>query len=527
MKRLTPGRRGHTRGAGTHSTVGGHIVVLAAILAAVCAAQRGGAEAAFPPPTNIVVTDDKEDLSGTQLQVICHPVAKPAPAGWELVAYACWSLEEGKEPKLEELIVPPFPETIKCTASGLLPNHSYSIRVDALYVPKGVDWVIPGHKPVTEGRLAPEVAVVVRGQVPVVDLAAVAEAAGAELNWDGARHTATVKLAGKQLRVTLGEAALTVDGKPVALPCAVQVRDGRLEVPVVPLAAALGMPVGKPFEPRLASVESSEAVKPVGSWYDPKLTNRLVGVVVICGIFLGALFFARRREMYIRPIAGLEAVNDAIGRATEMGRPILYISGLGGVSDIATIASMLILGHLAKRTAAYETDILVPCNEPLVMAAEREIVREAYLEAGRPDAYKQDNIFYITDSQFSYVAAVDGIMMRERPAANFYMGYFAAESLILAETGNYTGAIQIAGTDADTQLPFFITACDHTLMGEELYAAGAYLSRAPVLLAQLKGQDIGKVMMIVVLVAGVIAATVTGFVENSWLSAFVELFKTR
>jgi len=65
-------------------------------------------------------------------------------------------------------------------------------------------------------------------------------------------------------------------------------------------------------------------------------------------------------------------------------------------------------------------------------------------------------------------------MLREKPAANFFMGMFYAESLILAETGNRTGAIQIAGTDADTQLPFFITACDYTLMGEELYAASAY-----------------------------------------------------
>jgi len=234
---------------------------------------------------------------------------------------------------------------------------------------------------------------------------------------------------------------------------------------------------------------------PVGQLYDPNKTNVLVATVIFCAIVLLAIYIARRGEMYIRPIAGLEAVNDAIGRATEMGRPILYISGLSGISDIATIASMLILGHLSRRTAAYETPIIVPCMDPLVMTAEREIVQQAYLEAGKPDAYQPENIFYVTDSQFGYAAAVDGIMMREKPAANFFMGMFYAESLILAETGNRTGAIQIAGTDADTQLPFFITACDYTLMGEELYAASAYLSRNPLLVAQLKGQDIGKALL--------------------------------
>jgi hypothetical protein len=98
-------------------------------------------------------------------------------------------------------------------------------------------------------------------------------------------------------------------------------------------------------------------------------------------------------------------------------------------------------------------------------------------------------------------------MMREKPAANFYMGYFYAESLILAETGANTGAIQIAATDSYTQLPFFITTCDYTLMGEELYAASAYLSREPLLLGSLRAQDVCKGILITALVAGTILAT--------------------
>ncbi|MEI6503199.1 MAG: fibronectin type III domain-containing protein [Armatimonadota bacterium] len=258
-----------------------------------------------------------------------------------------------------------------------------------------------------------------------------------------------------------------------------------------------------------ATTEAAQAVSPVGGWYKPEQTNVLVTSLLFTLIVLLTIVVARRKTFYIRPIAGLRAVDDAIGRATEMGRPILYIAGLTGIGDISTIAAMLILGHLARKTAAYETPILVPCQDPLVMAIQREIVHEAYLEAGKPDAYNPDNIFYVTDSQFGYVAAVDGIMLRQKPAANFYMGYFFAESMILAETGSQSGAIQIAGTDADTQLPLFVTSCDYTLMGEELYAAGAYLSRDPVLLAQLKGQDIGKIVIFAMLVIGVILVTFT------------------
>lgn len=275
----------------------------------------------------------------------------------------------------------------------------------------------------------------------------------------------------------------------------------------------------------LARSDTVGPVQPVGLWYDPKLTNVLVIMLLYSAIVIATIFWVGQRaeKVYIRPIAGLEAVNDAIGRATEMGKPIVYVSGLSGIGSISTIASMLVLGHLSKRTAHYETDIIVPCNDPLVMAAEREIVRQSYLEAGKPEAYKPENIYFLTDSQFGYVAAVDGIMMRDKPAAAFYMGYFYAEALILAETGNASGAIQIAGTDADTQLPFFITACDYTLMGEELYAASAYLARQPLLVAQLRGQDIGKALIGALLVAGAVAGTWAAFGAER-AAKFVEWF---
>ncbi|MFM7841322.1 MAG: DUF6754 domain-containing protein, partial [Nitrospira sp.] len=126
----------------------------------------------------------------------------------------------------------------------------------------------------------------------------------------------------------------------------------------------------------------------------------------------------------------------------------------------------------------------------------------------KPDVFKEDSNFFITTDQFSYTAAVDGIMLRKKPAANFFMGSYFAESLLLTETGASTGAIQIAGTDSDHQLPFFVTTCDYTLIGEELYAASAYLSREPIQLGTLRGQDIGKACILGTIAVGTAVATV-------------------
>jgi len=246
---------------------------------------------------------------------------------------------------------------------------------------------------------------------------------------------------------------------------------------------------------------------PAGNYFNTAKTNNFALSVGLSAIILAFISLARRRDLFIRRIAGLEALDEALGRATEMGKSVLFVHGLKGMSEIPTIAAVNILGRVARRTARFDTDLRVTMNDPIVLSVSQEVVKEAYLEEGRPDAYRPDNIFMAGTEQFSYAAAVEGIMVRDKPAAHILMGYFYAESLLLTETGSTTGAIQIAGTDAYTQLPFFVTTCDYTLMGEELYAASAYLSREPKLLGSLKGQDVGKGLLMILLVVGTTLAT--------------------
>ena len=256
-----------------------------------------------------------------------------------------------------------------------------------------------------------------------------------------------------------------------------------------------------------ATVDSEQTAPVEGkdAWFHTGKTPLFIAMLLFSAAIVWNIYNARSgKEVFVRRIPGLEAVDEAIGRATEMGRSILYVLGLGGVSGVATVASMTILAQVARRTADYETPLRVPCNDPIVMNVVREMVKTAYLEEGRPDAYNDENIFFLTEDQFAYAAGVDGIMVREKPATVFLQGSFAAESLILAETGNSIGAIQIAGTDSEHQLPFFIAACDYTLIGEELYAASAYLSKEPMLLGSLRGQDWGKVLIFAVIALGVI-----------------------
>jgi len=277
------------------------------------------------------------------------------------------------------------------------------------------------------------------------------------------------------------------------------------------------VPTGTPVHLRLRGIATDGSISPWtpvvtgtahGNWFHKGKTSVLV---LTLGFWIGVVLFIvasrKGRKMYVRPVPGLSAVDEAIGRATEMGRPILYVLGTGTAGEIATIAGYTILARVAKRTAEYQTPILVPVLDPVMLAMAQEVVREAYLQAGRPEVYRPENIQYISAMQFPYVAAVNGLMQRERTATNFYMGVFMAESLLLAEAGNVTGAIQISGTDQLPQIPFFVAATDYTLIGEELYAASAYLSQDAVLLGPLKAQDYTKVVIVAVIIAGILALT--------------------
>ena len=258
-------------------------------------------------------------------------------------------------------------------------------------------------------------------------------------------------------------------------------------------------------------------------WFNAPLWFSAMAIVVIAV----AMFYYIRRirrdpdTIYVRRIPGVDAIEEAVGRSTEMGRPVLYVTGVDETQNIQTVASLLILGHVAEMIAEYDTDIKVANAYPLTMVLAEEIVRQGYANVGRSDAHRPENVMFITPEQFAFAAGVNGLILRERPATNIFLGRFFAESLMLAETGYVTRAIQIGGTAEITQLPFFVAACDYAILGEELYAVSAYLSREPQLMAQLKSTDLMKGIVIILILAGAVTATfpslVGGFDLGAWL----------
>ncbi|MCL5038870.1 MAG: hypothetical protein M1299_03430 [Firmicutes bacterium] len=234
--------------------------------------------------------------------------------------------------------------------------------------------------------------------------------------------------------------------------------------------------------------------------------------VVLLFVAIGVMIQRARAGLpipAIRKLAGLDAIDEAIGRATEMGRPVHFSPGMSGFTAV-TYAGLAVLSQVAKKAAQYDTRLLVTNRQPLVQPVAQEVVKQAYLEAGRPDAYNPDDVRYLSDAQFSYTVAVMGLYQREKPAANILYGYWMAEALILAEAGAQTGAIQIGANTNTFQIHFFIVTMDYVLIGEEMFAAAAYMSKEPVLTGTVVGQDMFKIGIGLLIVFGTIWATVAG-----------------
>ena len=213
-----------------------------------------------------------------------------------------------------------------------------------------------------------------------------------------------------------------------------------------------------------------------------------------------------KRNTYVRRIPGIDAIDESVGHAAEAGRPISFCTGLTGVGP-TLYACLGVLHYVTRKTARLKNPLFVPQTSPAAMAIVEDVVRDGYRVEGRITSFDSQRIRFLSEEQFAFASGYIGMVHREKVGAAFLFGSFAAESLILAEAGQQIGAMQVAASVSPEQVAFFICTCDYTLIGEELYAASAYLSREAVQMGSLYGQDRAKLLFFIVIIVGVLYST--------------------
>jgi hypothetical protein len=234
--------------------------------------------------------------------------------------------------------------------------------------------------------------------------------------------------------------------------------------------------------------------------------------VVLLLLMLPILFFLTSRVRagkvgHLRPIPGLRQLPDAVGRSAETGQPLhvsVGVAGVGGPAAAETWAGLTLLSQLADEAAACDTPLVVTVADPTALPLAQDILRRAYIRHGNPEGYDPTQVRFIAPEPVAYAAGVMGLLQRQPLAGNVMVGTFGDEYLLMGEVGARRGIRQVVGTSDPATLPLMYASADDTLIGEEMFAGGAYTTRLPSQVGSLLAEDWARWLVIVgILVAAV------------------------
>jgi len=255
------------------------------------------------------------------------------------------------------------------------------------------------------------------------------------------------------------------------------------------------------------------------------IQGRISGLILLLAMAVITLYYMRKGKLpYIRRVPAIDSIEEGIGRASEMGRPVIASPGIAieGI-DYWTVGALSILSHVARLCARNDLRLMVPLGGSeqsyTLVEISRDIVENQYRLEGNLERFNIDDMPFLSGRQFAWASAYVGMLMRDRPAVDVMVGLQWATAIYMSEVAHEVGSFQISGTTYLSNIACLAVSSDYVMIGEEMVAAGAYLSRDPVQLASIRTQDIIKAVMVVTLLLGIIALGLGSDVVKVILSA--------
>ena len=245
------------------------------------------------------------------------------------------------------------------------------------------------------------------------------------------------------------------------------------------------------------------------------IQGRVVGLLALLLIVGSILYYMRQaysgKIPKLRRLSAVDVIDEILGRCVEMGRPAYYLMDnvvMNNPSVLApTVAAFQILSYTARSAARLGAKIFVPVVQGLAYTIAAEVVEEAYKAEGKiQDLNLPETVMYLPDgADRMYII---NHMWSEQMAGAFFLGSWYHKAVIFTENAARVGAMMLGGTDTTHNIPFLVAICDYSIIGEELYALGAYLSEDATQASSLAGQDVGKFIALLLIILGSILATV-------------------
>jgi uncharacterized protein DUF6754 len=239
-----------------------------------------------------------------------------------------------------------------------------------------------------------------------------------------------------------------------------------------------------------------------------------LGFVFLFAILIGALTALGRRRgarpAALRPIEALQSLPDTVGQAVETGRRLHISLGTGTIGDMdtaAALAGLTVLDQISAAAAVSDKPPVVTTADGAAMFLAQDTLRNVYERQNASQRYDPSSARVAGLSPMSFGAAVTTMIKDESVAGTVLVGSVGPEAVLLAEAGQRANINTVAGSSDPSAQALLFAAADNPLVGEDLFAGGAYIGRLPGHIASLRAQDVMRILIGLAIVVGVIAKT--------------------
>ena len=242
------------------------------------------------------------------------------------------------------------------------------------------------------------------------------------------------------------------------------------------------------------------------SWFKDYLG--FLFILLCLGLVLFYVFSDRNRQKTnLRDIRAFSHFRREVDLAVEAGKRLHVSLGRGNINDLqggAAFIGLSILDRCARASSNSDRPPMTTSGDGLLTILSQDTLQSTYRNLATEQRYDPTNARLTGLTPMAYAAGSLPTIHDEHVSANFFAGHFGTEIGLMTEAGERSHALTVAGTDNITAQAVLYATSDEPLLGEELYAAGAYLGANPAHSASLRMEDILRWVIVVAIVIGAI-----------------------
>jgi hypothetical protein len=237
-------------------------------------------------------------------------------------------------------------------------------------------------------------------------------------------------------------------------------------------------------------------------------TTGLIGLGVVGFVALFMVIFAlvqARSPFSFRKIAAFPRIRRAVSLVVEDGTRLHVSLGRGSLLTpfgVAAYAGLSLLRRLGEVTSLSDRPPIATTGDGVLNLVAQDTLRTAHEAVAVDQNFDMNNGRLAGLTPFSFAAGVMPSIRDEGISTNVLIGNFGVEVGLLTESAERQNASVIAASDNLPAQAVLYAASPDPLLGEELFAAGAYVQAGSMHSASLVVQDLLRWLIIVVIIIG-------------------------